>query len=87
MNLPANDAPNLIRGLLVKVPDHARDTFISVLAEAQLPFIGAARVTVLDGRYPAIRQDAALLARRETNPAAAAFWAFLSSDAAPDHSR
>ncbi len=54
------------------------------LAEAQLPLLVAAEVTALDGRYPAIRQDAALLARSEANPAAAAFWAFLSSEAAAE---
>ena len=57
---------------------------LAFLAEAQLPFIGAAKVTELDGRYPAIRQDGALLARGVGNPAAEAFWAFLASDAAAD---
>jgi molybdate transport system substrate-binding protein len=57
---------------------------LAFLAEAQLPFIGAAKVTALDGRYPAILQDAALLARGEANPAAVAFWNFLSSDAAAE---
>ena len=57
---------------------------LAFLAEAQLPFIGAAEVTALDGRSPAIRQDAALLARGEANPAAVAFWNFLSSDAAAE---
>ena len=57
---------------------------LAFLAEAQLPFIGAAKVTALDGRYPAILQDAALLARGVANPAAVAFWNFLSSDAAAE---
>lgn len=55
---------------------------LAFLAEAQLPFVGAAEVTALEGRYPPIRQDAALLKRSEGDPAAAAFWAFLASDAA-----
>ncbi|NNL18477.1 MAG: molybdate ABC transporter substrate-binding protein [Boseongicola sp.] len=57
---------------------------LAFLAEAQLPLVGSAEVTVLDGRYPGIRQDAALLARSESNPAAEAFWAFLQSDAAAE---
>ena len=55
---------------------------LAFLAEAQLPFIGRAEVTRLDGLYSPIQQDAALLARAGDNPAAAAFWAFLASDAA-----
>lgn len=55
---------------------------LAFLAEAQVALVGAAEITELDGRYPAIRQDAALLARSEGNPAAKAFWAFLASDKA-----
>ncbi|MBT8414003.1 MAG: molybdate ABC transporter substrate-binding protein [Boseongicola sp.] len=57
---------------------------LAFLAEAQLPFVERAEVTALDGRYPEIRQDAALLTRSEGNPAALAFWAFLASDAAAE---
>jgi len=57
---------------------------LAFLGEAQLPFIGRAEVTRLDGRYPAIQQDAALLLRGRDNPAAKAFWAFLGTDAAAE---
>ena len=57
---------------------------LAFLAEAQLPLIGPAEVTALDGRYPAIRQDAVLLPRGADNPAAIAFWDFLTSAAASE---
>ncbi len=55
---------------------------LAFLAEAQVPFIGRAEVTRLDGLYSPIQQDAAFLARAGDNPAAVAFWAFLTSDVA-----
>lgn len=52
---------------------------LAFLAEGQVPFLGAAVVTPLDGRHPPIRQDAALMRRADGNDAAEAFWAFLAS--------
>ena len=55
---------------------------LAFLAEGQVPLLGDTEVTALDGRYPPIRQDAALLVRSEGNDAADAFWTFLASEEA-----
>ncbi len=55
---------------------------LAFLAEGQVPYIGKAVVTSIEGLYPVIRQDAVLLARAAGNPAADAFWAFLASERA-----
>ena len=55
---------------------------LAFLAEGQVPLLGDAEVTALDGRYPPIRQDAALLVRSDGNDAADAFWTFLASEEA-----
>ncbi len=47
-----------------------------------LPLLNAPHAFPLDGLHPPIRQDAALLGDAKENPAAAAFWAFLTSDEA-----
>ena len=55
---------------------------IAFVAAAQLPALNAAEVLDIDGLYGDIAQDAALLAHAGNNPAALAFWEWLSSDAA-----
>ena len=55
---------------------------LAFLSEGQVPLLGEAEMTTLDGFYPPIRQDAAFLNRAEENPAAEAFWKFLTSDEA-----
>lgn len=50
---------------------------IAFVAAAQLPDMGATFTLDLDGLVPPVRQDAALLARAQGNPAAQAFWTFL----------
>lgn len=52
------------------------------LSEAQLPLIDAPFVLELDGLYPPIVQDAALLRRSDANEAAQAFWQWLFSEEA-----
>lgn len=54
---------------------------VAFVSAAQLPLIDAPFVLELDGFYPAIRQDAALLRRGADNDAAQAFWDWLFSDA------
>lgn len=50
------------------------------ISAAQLPLVEAPNVLDLDGLYPPILQDAALLTRAAGNEAATAFWAWLFSD-------
>jgi molybdate transport system substrate-binding protein len=55
---------------------------MAFVSSAQVPALNAAHVLDIDGLYGEIEQDAALLARAEDNPAAQAFWDWLTSDAA-----
>lgn len=50
------------------------------LSAAQLPLLNPPHVLELDGLYPPIVQDAALLVRADGNEAAQAFWTWLLSD-------
>ena len=56
---------------------NAEFAFVSA---AQLPLIDAPFVLDLEGLYPAIAQDAALLKRADDNEAAQTFWGWLFSD-------
>lgn len=53
---------------------------IAFVAVSLVDLINPPFVQSLDGYYPEIRQDAALLARAADNPAARAFWAYLFSE-------
>ncbi|NND20803.1 MAG: molybdate ABC transporter substrate-binding protein [Silicimonas sp.] len=56
------------------------NTDLAFLSAAQLPLIEAPHVLDIDGLYPALVQDAALLQQSEGNQAAAAFWEWLFSE-------
>ena len=55
---------------------------MAFVSNAQVPALNPAHVLNIDGLYGEISQDAAFLARAAENPAAQAFWAWLSSDGA-----
>lgn len=55
---------------------------IAFVSMAQVPALNPAHVLEIEGLYGEIRQDAALLARAAGNPAAQAFWEWLSSEEA-----
>lgn len=55
---------------------------LAFLSAAQLPMIEAPHVLDIEGLYPRLVQDAALLTRGRGNEAAEAFWAWLFSDEA-----
>ena len=59
-----------------------RNAEIAFVSAAQVPFLAAEHMLEIEGLYGEITQDAALLARAAGNPAAQAFWDWLSSDAA-----
>ncbi|MEO9826696.1 MAG: molybdate ABC transporter substrate-binding protein [Paracoccaceae bacterium] len=59
-----------------------RNAEIAFVSAAQVPLLAPEHVLEIDGLYGEITQDAALLARAAGNPAAQAFWTWLSSDAA-----
>jgi len=59
-----------------------RNAQIAFVSAAQVPDLNAAYAMNIDGLYGEIAQDAALLSRAAGNPAARAFWDWLSSEPA-----
>ncbi|NNE88397.1 MAG: molybdate ABC transporter substrate-binding protein [Silicimonas sp.] len=57
-----------------------RNAQVAFVSAAQVSTLRAAHVLELEGLYGEIAQDAALMARAADNPAARAFWDWLSSD-------
>jgi molybdate transport system substrate-binding protein len=59
-----------------------RNAEVAFVSAAQVAELSPAHVLEIEGLYGEIVQDAAFLARAAGNPAADAFWSYLSSDAA-----
>lgn len=56
-----------------------RNAEVAFVSAAQVPVLNPAHVLEIEGLYGEITQDAALLANAAGNPAADAFWAWLSA--------